>query len=79
MKFKEEWGLDEDTKIYAVLGRYKPLRDELESRGMVEREWEYDEGSDGEETKEPVISLAFDFLYARKASHVFKMPLAPHQ
>lgn len=49
----------------------------MENRGWVEHEWEYDEDSDGD--KEPVISLAFDFLYARKASHVFKIPLAPHQ
>lgn len=70
-------GLSEDTKIYAVLGKYKPLRDAMEKRGWVEHEWEKEEDSEGE--MQPVISLAFDFMYARKASDVFRMPLAPHQ
>jgi len=49
----------------------------MESRGWVEHEWEKEEDSEGE--LQPVISLAFDFLYARKASDVFRIPLAPHQ
>jgi len=69
--------LANDAKIYAVLGKYTPLRNAMESRGWVEHEWEKEEDSEGE--LQPVISLAFDFLYARKASDVFRIPLAPHQ
>lgn len=77
-EYRDEWGLSGDTKIFTVLGKYQPLRDQLEERGWVENEWEVEEDSDGEALP-PTVSLAFDFLYARKASDVFRIPLAPHQ
>ena len=75
-EFKEEAGVAQDAKVYVVLGRYRPLREELNRRGWVEHEVESEMDENGEPI--PFTSLAFDFIYARLASDVFQLPMAPH-
>ena len=72
--YKKSRGIDPDTKIFKVLGRYPTLRTELERRGMVENDWPEDE-----ENKEKFVSQAFDFLYAKKVLDIIRIPLAPNQ
>ena len=43
--YKRTHGIDSETKIFKVLGKYHTLRDELNRRGMIEHDWEEVEGS----------------------------------
>ena len=71
--YKKSRGLDPDTKIFKVLGKYHTLRSELERRGMVEHDW-----VENEDSKENFTSQAFDFAYFLKARDVFRISLAPN-
>jgi len=67
--YKKSRKLPPETIIYKVLGSYDTLREELNRRGWVEHDWE-EQGP-----QDHFKSQAFDFLYARSAKDVFRIPL----
>ena len=76
-QYKEEKGISQSKKIFAIFGGYNVLRKGMKQRGWAEHKWYDEEDSDGK--MQPMKSLAFDFLYTLKASHIYRIPLAPHQ